>query len=189
MQTTNQSSLSKVSAEVIFRFIKLYKGMESVPLKDGYAWIKLAIGRNPEKFHLVSHLCDHWRWKNRCFGEFWMNLDVEIQILFLQCWNFNVEGADTYLEQLRSNPISALFIPHPPLVKALHDVVMYFENHPIENHPTPDLTLTWLPPADKQYGSASNWGSYLLGYGNTLTYECSLVIKTIREHYPNHKKA
>jgi hypothetical protein len=187
MDTTTKPTTSQVSPSDIFKFIRLYKSFEALSLKHGFALIKEILKNNKDEFHKISHLCDQWKWKDRHFGEFWMNLDYGVQIAFLKYWGFQNPGAEEFLRLQDEDPLRVLWMDPPPLIKALHDTVMFFENHAVED--VEDIKLPSVPPVDKQFGNATNWGEYILSLAPVLNYETHDLIKKIGEYYLNRNQA
>ena len=188
MSTTFITPTSSVSTEDILRFIECYRDFERLPLKDGYALITAALKTYPGHEHQVSHLCDHWRWKKREFGAFWLNLDYRLILCFLKYWYFDVEGADAYVNRIDTDARSAMFLEPPVLAKTLRDVVLFFGNHSLDVSTFIDLLgFAPVPPAKNRFGNGTNWGKAILDFNRHHPTAAFRLITTIRDYYPNEK--
>lgn len=159
-------------------FIRKYREFEKMPINLGQGLIRQIAP------HAKEHLCDHWRWKKRGWGAFFLNSDYPTMIAFLEHWGFRDEAFAPYLQLKAQNPASrdVLFWEAPVLMRSLIDLVTFFENHGITLNPASDVTLTKLPKENKQYGNSKNWGDYLLSLPVDLS---GPLIMDIIAHYPN----
>jgi hypothetical protein len=161
----------KISVATVLHFIQKYRSLEKASLQEGYVLI-----RKLELHHSqIQHLCDQWRWKKKNFGEFFLNLSYRTQIGILHLWNIIDTADQEYLlvDEIK-DPAVYLFGDPPATVKALHELMIFFNNHGIESFEertsldrnnndvtVPGLTLNVLPHPKKRYGNSSNWGDYI----------------------------
>ena len=151
--TTHESAKPPLYFADLFNFLRCYRDMEKAKIEEGFQQIVLACKDNP---HVTSHLCDHWRWKKKDFGSFFLNLDPGNQKLF--CKAFNVD--------------------HPLGQPLLNRLILFFNNHYIDANAVPGLT--GLPREKKRFGSAANWADYLLSRPVT---ERTRITKWILDNY------
>lgn len=182
--TTTTATKTEVSTKDIFQFIKLYRAFEDLTLKLGYILIRDALKKYPGHEWQIDHLCDHWRYKERGFGVFWLNLDSRVQMWFIKYWGFNIEGDEFYLMHIEKDASAALFLKPPAIVQAFHNIILFFSNHAIDESTAEKIDLPALPKEDKQFGNATNWGAFILSLSPFFSNEQHQLLETIRDYYP-----
>lgn len=170
-----------VSPEQILWFISMYNRFEKMPIPEGCQEIRFLFRDEASK---ASHLCDKWRWKKRVFGSFYLNLDYPSQMRFLHRWEIKSEEDSTYLDQYHSDHMAPLFLDPPANVKVFHNVILYFENHGINEWPSKDIQLEHVPAMRFRFGNTRNWARYILSL--PVAARLDLVGK-IAAHYQKEK--
>lgn len=158
-------------AIVLRQFITAYRSFEKSKLSDGYLLIRHLL----KNTSLASHLCDHWRWKKKDFGVFWLNLDYKHQIKFLRYWDLDHSDNERYLieqaekeknmqeaDENQKFTLSDAIAASPILPKKFYDVLVFFNNNGICDHEHKGIILPKKPAKNKDYGNARNWGDYFL---------------------------
>lgn len=130
----------KITPGMVIRFIKSYRNLEKASLSEGYRIIRQVIH---DDSILASHLCDHWRWKKKGFGHFFLNLDDDVMTRIVTSWSI-------------PNDYKIIFL--------LRHFVKYFENNGIDED-LPSIKETGikkLPAVKKCFGNSKNWGDFIL---------------------------
>ncbi|MEZ0612332.1 hypothetical protein ACAW74_27735 [Fibrella sp. WM1] len=160
---TNVSAL--IPTETVLHFIRCYRRLEQLPLEDGFAELA-CVSTDPDEAseqQLRKHFRAHWYSKERAFGRFYLNLPHYRQLYLLHHWEIVHYEDATYLWECQRDSRYALVGPPPLLVRQIHELALYFENHGISLQPSLDVTLPSLPQNFAlRFGNTANWGDYLL---------------------------
>ncbi|WP_025146070.1 hypothetical protein [Pedobacter jeongneungensis] len=153
-------------------FIKKYREMEIASLAKNKKALSSILPS--DKF---KHLFNSWSGRENNFGSFFLNLEYELQGLFLVHWGIPINGYNEYLTEIDSHPYASIY-SHPPMFISWIDALMlFFNNHGIDEQVIPDFRMPFLP--DKRYGNSANWGSYIM----SLTLDNQLdVLLAIEEN-------
>lgn len=160
---------------MFLQFIQCYRMMEKAPLAAGYEVILKVVPR-----WQADHLCDHWRGKRKDFASFFLNLGTSNQIKFQQKFGITDHEDQAYFNLVEKDEIAALFAAAPIKNQLLHNMMLFFNNHGIDEKPTSKITLKNLPPKSKRFGNSKNWGDYILSL--EPDYQ-ALVLGMISAHY------
>lgn len=114
--------------------------------------------------HQHGHLFAAWKGKERNFGDWFLNLDHTTQGEIIRIFGQGIDDhtIDEYNKLKEKDPIAALWLDPPPLVKRYHELLKFFYNHGINEEPATGIKLVSVPAGDKQYGNSENWGEYIL---------------------------
>jgi hypothetical protein len=170
-------------------FIKAYRKMEDSPISLNKALIKSVVDK--DKF---DHLFNSWAGRKNDFGSFFLNLSYKTQAQFIFNFGIVVSGYQEYLDNLRVSPYAYCYVVPPLVVCKIHQLLLFFNNHGIDENSIPGLTLNQLPK--KRFGNSTNWGKYILSLPMaeqlTLLKQVSLNteddIKSIVEDMASMKK-
>lgn len=134
--------------------------MEKATLDIGYYIIRKVYAEK----HFKDHLCDHWRGKKKCFSSFYLNLGTESQIMLLHYFGIKSEEDAKYLKMTEQDERSALFLDAPPVARTLHNLLLFFHNHGMnEGKIREGIYLKTVPKVQKKrYGNSANWGDFIL---------------------------
>ena len=113
-----------------------------------------------------QHFRNAWYDKNRAFGQFYLNLSHFRQVYLLQHWDISDWQDGEYIGTCLRNPYYRIMGRPPAKALQLHQLLKFFENYGINPQPAPSISLTQLPPPEKQFGNAANWGDYVLSLPN-----------------------
>lgn len=181
------SPINTTLIKEVVEFIRNFRFLEKLPLKEGHNQLRGALAGKTDA-GTIEHICDHWRWKKRNFGDFWGNLDHTVQLHILKAWCFQVEGAEPYLRKIAQDPQSAMFLVPPFFLKTVNNVIMFFSNHGIHDSTAEMIDLPAVPTEkEKQYGNSSNWADYIFSFGPAMGRERDEVLTNIIEHYPKNR--
>lgn len=155
--TESPFSVEKDIPGMFIEFIKRYRAMEQGPFAGG----QLLINQVATSWQR-SHLHDQWKSKKKNFGDFFLNLDSELQIKFLQRFGINDNEDQAYLDLVENKPVAALWACTPIKHQLLRNLLLFFCNHGINHQVTPAISLDKLPAKTKRFGNSKNWGDYIL---------------------------
>jgi len=141
-------------------FIHQYRAFEQLPLEEGQRLLRHLAINEPD------HVCDHWRYKKRSFGAFFLNADMDLRVSLMQHFGINSHALEEYKRAKQDRSYEAqcrnIFLPEPQELRDVEALLMFFVNHGISTVPAPGLQLDRLPRKSKQYGNSSNWADYIL---------------------------
>lgn len=160
-------AIKPIPLDDILQFIRSYRGLEQLPLEDGFAQLRAispkVLGDDAvELKELRQHFRNHWYKKERGFGQFFLNLSHYRQVYLLNYWGIQDWQDEEYLGTCLRNPFVRVAGRPPAKAFQLHQLVKFFENHGINSRLTQTITLTELPASDKRFGNSTNWGEYIL---------------------------
>lgn len=156
-----------IPLDEVLHFIRSYRALEQMPLEDGFVHLRTITPRFPgddedEIKAMRQHFRNGWYDKNRAFGQFYLNLSHVRQVHLLQHWSISDWQDTEYIGTCLRNPYYRIMARPPAKALQLHQLVKFFENHGISPHAASSIKLTQLPPPDKRFGHAANWGDYVL---------------------------
>lgn len=74
---------------------------------------------------------------------------------------------DKYKRLQQNDPIAALWLQPPVIVKRYQGLMKFFFNNSVDDHPDKNISLPVPAQPGKRYGSAENWGEYILSLNPT----------------------
>lgn len=155
----NPNSIYMLPDRTVIAFIRKYRYLETAVLEEGYRTIALIADNEA----LRQHLCNHWRSKEKQFGDFFLNLSHRSQIKLLRQWGLHDPDDAAYM---KLDPKDYLFAAAPNTVTQLHKLLVFFLNHGVETCEAyrnyPEVRLTVPAPEGKRFGNSANWGDYIL---------------------------
>ncbi len=162
-----KQAIKPIPLEEILHFIGSYCQLEELPLEDGFALLRTitpkVLGENEQELKgLRQHFRNQWYSKERQFGQFYLNLSHYRQVYLLNYWGIQDWQDEEYLGTCLRNPFVRVAGRPPAKALQLHQLLKFFENHGINQQLTQQITLTELPPDEKRFGNATNWGNYIL---------------------------
>nr|WP_315419636.1 hypothetical protein [uncultured Pedobacter sp.] len=157
-------------------FIKKYREMENASQAKNKKALSSILPS--DKF---KHLFNSWSTRENDFGSFFLNMEYELQALFLVHWGISINGYNEYLTEIGSHPYASIY-SHPPIFISWIDALMvFFNNNGIDEQVIPDFRMPFLPDKSKRFGNSANWGSYIMSLtlhnqlGVLLAIDVSLV--------------
>lgn len=161
------AALERPATQTLLNFIRAYRLLERSSYESSKLIFKKAF--YPTSFETkdvkqkVKYIHDQWRVKEKGFGQFFLNkLSRSKMINLLNYWGIT-DSADTdYLQGCASSAIYYIQNSEPDTCKQIFRMVLFFENHGIDENPIEGMNLTNLPDAKRRFGNSSNWADYIL---------------------------
>lgn len=125
-----------VNLHYVIKFLRAYRSLEKASYNAAFRIITYAFDAS-----MARHLCDKWKYNEKDFGGFFLNLDHKGQERILNYWAISYDN------------------------RILHKILLLFNNRSCSNHTferTLNLTGFTEPPEKHQFGNAANWGDYIL---------------------------
>lgn len=139
----------------IIKFTAAYRMMEAATVNTGKRIIKQVVPA-----HQVKHLCNSWAGRQNDFGSFFLNLSHQNQGRFILHFGIPLDGFDAFDSEIANDPAAYVYAKPPFLVDLIHHIILFFNNHAIEDSSFSEFVLPGSP-ADR-FGNSANWGEYLL---------------------------
>lgn len=139
-------------------FLLQYRAMETNTQENNRNIIRATV---PE--YIKGHLISSWEGRQNNFGDFYLNLDYKMQGQFLLTFGIPVLGFAEYKQKIKADPLSAMFLKPPVIIKWLRDLLVFFNNNGIDTDAIPGITLDYIPSDNAHcYGNSTNWANYML---------------------------
>jgi hypothetical protein len=125
----------------LIQFIGAYRRMEKAPLTHGYNVIGVVVKEPSTR----NHLKGKWRSNEKAFGRFYLNLSWENRYGLQTYFGIPDSMDRRFVADCESDPVAMLFEEPTGFMSLAHKLLLFFNNHGIDEVPAPGITLTYLP--------------------------------------------
>lgn len=153
------------STEELIHFITEYRKIESSVFDYGYSIIRnVWFNYAPKNLSEYNHMCDKWHHNRKDFGSFILGSLSHKQLMqLLRHWGITDPYDLDYAEACVQDHTYQFLNPPPAKTQMFHKMMLFFNNHGINQNPIPEIKLDTLPKDKDRFGNSKNWGKYILG--------------------------